>query len=113
MSEEHRRAGSDIPSNDVAPKRSMRHIRREYGDNAGVRDRIQRCERSNAIGGSLVPACASRAHADDNVDAVVAQIERLGAGLAAVADHCYALGPKIFGVHIVIRVELHKFFLLV
>src|ERR1039457_177856 len=54
----------------------------------------------------LVEAVAL-AHADDDIEAAVMQIERVGTPLAAVAEDGYACSAKCFLVDVFLRIQTH------
>jgi len=75
---------------------------RPYGDLSGVRQQVlnngrlfagffdfeQRLSRNPAVGNGFVPRLRIFTLADDHVESVIFQIQRLSGALNAVSDHC-------------------------
>ncbi|MDQ1135096.1 hypothetical protein QE386_003691 [Pseudoxanthomonas winnipegensis] len=64
----------------------LHHVRGQHGDQVGVLDRLGRRLDQEAVGLGLGFGWAARTQADRHIEARLAQVHRMGAALAAVAD---------------------------
>jgi len=85
--EQQCRAGLDVRLDRFLVQRRLHHVRRQYGDQIGALHGVGWLGHLEAIGLRLVPGRAVRAQADHDVEAGVAQVQRVRAALAAVAEH--------------------------
>src|SRR3546814_7951366 len=79
-------ARRDVRLDDLPVKLRLHHVRREHGDQFGIGDRFGRRFYAEAVG--LGPGFGRPAgsQADGDVETRIAQVECVGAALAAVAD---------------------------
>ncbi len=87
MREQQRGARLDVRLDRLPVQRRLHHVGGEHGDQVGAFHRLGRFGDLEAIGLGLVPGRAVRAQADHHVEAGVAQVQRVRAALAAVAEH--------------------------
>ena len=84
--EQQRAAGLEIRCDRFLEHLGLLHVRCQQRDQVGLGGGLTRFEDGQAIGLRLVPARAVLACADDDLEAGVAQVQRMRAALAAVTD---------------------------
>jgi hypothetical protein len=100
--EQERRAGLDVRLDRLPVQRRLHHVRRQHGDQVGTLHGFGRLGHLEAVGFRLVPGRSVRAQADHDVEAGIAQVQRVRAALAAVAEHGDAgLGEGVVAAHAV------------
>ena len=106
VSEQQRGARGEIFL-DLGVHRRLGQVRCQDGDERCTLDGVGGSGDPEAVLLRLLPTVAALAHADDDVEAAFFQVQRVGAALAAIADHgdCGAL--EGFAVDIFLRVNTH------
>ena len=94
---------------DVRVERSLRQIGHQHGDQVGALDRVNRLGDRQAIAPGLLPAGATLAHADDDVESAVLQIQRVRPTLTAVAEHGNARTLERLLVDVLSAIQMHRF----
>jgi hypothetical protein len=77
----------------------LHHVRGQHGDQVGILHRIGRCFHGEAIGLRLDLGRAARTQAYHHVEAGFAQVQCVGAALAAVADDGDLGLGQVVGAH--------------
>jgi len=96
---EQERAAFAQRGGDLLPEeRRLRGVGDEHRHYRGVAYGFERSDRAEAIGGRPLGRRSVRSEPDDDVDARVAEIERLGASLAAVAEDRDTLSVEVMEV---------------
>ena len=84
----------------------LHRVGRQDHDHLRPRGRGRVAEHLEAVGFGLGGAAAAFTQADDDVDAAVAQVQRVGVSLAAVADHRDGAAVEPGEVRVVVVIEL-------
>ena len=63
-------------------------VRHQHGDQIGSGDGLCRLGHFQPVLLGLLPAGATLAHADHDIEAAVLEIQGVGTALAAIAEHC-------------------------
>ncbi len=72
---------------DVAVELRLHHVRREHRDEIGALHRLGGIDDFQSIGLRLQRCRTAFAQADDDIESRIAQVQRMRAALAAVAEH--------------------------
>jgi len=104
MGEEQRRALLEVRGDRLGIDAALGLVRGQDHDDVGLLDSLGHREDLQALGLRLGPRPAPLGQADPDVDAGVAQVERMGVTLAAVADHGH-MAPLDHGQVCIIVVE--------
>jgi hypothetical protein len=104
VTEEQRRALLEVRGDGLGVDGALDLVRRQDHDNIGLLDGLGDRDDLQALCLGLVPGLAALGEADANVDSGVAQVQRVGVALAAIANNG-DLAPLNHGEICVVVVE--------
>ncbi len=93
---------------DLLVQRLLRQVRNQHRDEVGVLSRCSRLGNSQSVALGLLPAGAALAHADDDVEPTILQIQRVRAALAAIAEYRNARAFQGLFVDVFPRIQPHQ-----
>ena len=72
-----------------------------------ILDRIGRLGDFEAIALGGLPARATLANTDDDIETAVLEVQRMGTALTAITEHCDARALEGFLIDVFLRVQMH------